>query len=96
MANNVASENNSNLSAFDLNEVIRRAVKYLIEGAAVGFAAISIPKGKLSLEEVFMIAVTAAATFAVLDMYAPSIAGAARQGTGFGIGANLAGFPKVR
>ena len=38
---------------------------------------------------------TAAATFALLDMYAPSVGSAARQGTGFGIGANLAGFPRV-
>ena len=33
--------------------------------------------------------------FALLDMYAPSISNAARQGTGFGIGANLTGFPRV-
>ena len=42
-----------------------------------------------------MIAITAAATFALLDMYAPSIGSAARQGTGFGIGANLSGFPNL-
>ena len=35
-----------------------------------------------------MIAITAAAV-ALLDMYAPSVGSAARQGTGFGIGANL-------
>lgn len=42
-----------------------------------------------------MIAITAAATFALLDVYSPSIASAARQGTGFGIGANLTGFPRL-
>ena len=46
-------------------------------------------------KEIVMIAITAAATFALLDMYAPSISNAARQGTGFGIGANLAGFPQM-
>ena len=80
-------------SAFDLQEVVKRAVKYLIEGGAVAVAAYYIPKKKMNIEEIVMIAITAAATFALLDMYAPSIGNAARQGTGFGIGANLAGFP---
>jgi len=82
-------------SAFDLQEVVKRAVKYLIEGAAVAVAAYYIPKKQMNIEEIVMIAITAAATFALLDMYAPSIGNAARQGTGFGICANLTGFPMV-
>jgi ABC-type Co2+ transport system permease subunit len=82
-------------SAFDLQEVVKRAVKYLIEGGAVAVAAYYIPKKQMNIEEIVMIAITAAATFALLDMYAPSIGNAARQGTGFGIGANMAGFPSV-
>lgn len=82
-------------SAFDLQEVVKRAVKYLIEGGAVAVAAYYIPKKQMNVEEIVMIAITAAATFALLDMYAPSIGNAARQGTGFGIGANMAGFPKM-
>ncbi len=82
-------------SAFDLQEVVKRAVKYLIEGGAVAVAAYYIPKKNLNVEEIVMIAITAAATFALLDMYAPSIGNAARQGTGFGIGANLSGFPRM-
>ena len=68
---------------------------HLIEGGAVAVAAYYIPKKKMNIEEIVMIAITAAATFALLDMYAPSISNAARQGTGFGIGANLAGFPQM-
>ena len=49
----------------------------------------------MNVEEIVMIAITAAATFALLDMYAPSIGSAARQGTGFGIGANMSGFPAM-
>ena len=44
-------------------------------------------------DEVLMIAVVASATFAILDMYAPTIGHTARQGAGFGIGAGLVGFP---
>lgn len=82
-------------TAFDLQEVLKRAVKYLVEGGAVAVAAYYIPKKKMEIEEIVMIAITAAATFALLDMFAPSISGAARQGAGFGIGANLVGFPKM-
>ena len=89
------NELNDLQSAFDLQEVVKRAVKYLIEGGAVAVAAYYIPKKQMNVEEIVMIAITAAATFALLDMYAPSIGNAARQGTGFGIGANIAGFPKM-
>ena len=82
------------VSAFDLQEMVKRLVKYLVEGAAVAAAVYYIPKRSLDWEEIVTIAITAAATFCVLDVVTPSIAGAARQGTGFGIGANLAGFPK--
>ena len=82
--------------SFDFAEVVRRALKYLIEGTTVALAAYYIPQGKkLSFEEIVMIAVTAAATFAILDMYTPSIAVAARQGAGMGVGFNIAGFPGV-
>tara|TARA_B110000208_G_C11664244_1_gene392827 strand:- start:291 stop:575 length:285 start_codon:yes stop_codon:yes gene_type:complete len=91
----VKRELNQLTTAFDLQEVLKRAVKYLVEGGAVAVAAYYIPKKKMEIEEIIMIAITAAATFALLDMFAPSISGAARQGAGFGIGANLVGFPKM-
>ena len=83
------------VSAFDLQEMVKRLVKYLVEGMAVAAAVYYIPKRSLDWEEIVTIAITAAATFCVLDVVSPSIAGAARQGTGFGIGANIAGFPKL-
>ena len=87
----------SNLhNSFNLQEVLKRAIKYLIEGTAVAVAAFFIPKNQPKLEEVLMISVTAAATFALLDLYAPSVSAYARQGAGFGVGANLVGFPRRR
>lgn len=80
-------------SILDLGELLRRAVKYLIEGILVAAAAYVIPQKTLKLEEVLLIALTAAATFCVLDAYLPSMAVAARSGAGFGIGGNLVGFP---
>tara|TARA_B110001469_G_C9501642_1_gene250470 strand:- start:10 stop:270 length:261 start_codon:yes stop_codon:yes gene_type:complete len=80
-------------SVLDLGELLRRAVKYLVEGILVAAAAYVIPQKTLKLEEVLLIALTAAATFCVLDAYLPSMAVAARSGAGFGIGGNLVGFP---
>jgi hypothetical protein len=79
---------------FSVGEFVNRALKYLLEGLAVAVAAIYIPKRNLPLEEVAILALVAAATFALLDVLAPSVGVTARQGAGFGIGANLVGFPR--
>ena len=60
----------------------------------VALAAFVIPKQSLKMDEVMLIALTAAATFSILDTYVPSMAVSARSGAGFGIGANLVGFPR--
>ena len=79
---------------FDFSELIKRVIKYLVEGIMVAIAAFAIPKKSLNLEEVVIIGLTAAATFSVLDVFIPSMAASARGGAGFGIGANLVGFPR--
>ena len=78
----------------DLGELVKRAIKYLVEGVMVALAAYAIPKKALNLDEVALIALTAAATFSILDTYVPSMAVSARSGAGFGICANLVGFPR--
>jgi ABC-type Co2+ transport system permease subunit len=77
----------------NLNEFVKRAIKYLVEGLMVAIAAYAIPKVRLNVEEIVTIGLTAAATFAVLDVFVPSMASSARGGAGFGIGANLVRFP---
>ena len=81
------------MNSLDLGELMRRAVKYIVEGIMVAIAAYAIPKKSLHIDEVLLIALTAAATFSILDTYVPSMAVSARSGAGFGIGANLVGFP---
>ncbi len=83
------------LNSIDLGELLKRAIKYLVEGLMVAIAAFAIPKQKMSIDEVALIALTAAATFSILDTYIPTMAVSARSGAGFGIGANLVGFPRV-
>ena len=80
-----------------MGELVKRAIKYLIEGLMVAIVAFVIPPEKraLKLEEIAIIALMAAATFSILDTFIPSMGASARTGAGFGIGANLVGFPKL-
>ena len=80
-------------SLINVAELVKRVIKYLVEGLMVAIAAYAIPKRSLNIEEVILIALTAAATFSILDTYIPSMGATARSGAGFGIGAN--GQPDV-
>lgn len=73
-------------ASFDMGEIITRAVKYLLEGFVVAFVAYVLPRQGLSWTEVAVIGLTAAATFAILDLFSPSIGSSARNGVGLGIG----------
>lgn len=75
-------------------EMMTRLCKYVIEGFVVALAVWMIPKKNMDIEEVVVIGFTAAATFAILDMFAPSVmVSGVKQGAGFGIGARLVGWP---
>ena len=82
---------------FDTGELVKRAVKYLVEGLMVAIVAVVVPpeKRQLKLDEIAIIALMAAATFSILDTFVPTMGASARSGAGFGIGANLVGFPKL-
>ena len=77
----------------NVGELVKRVIKYLVEGLMVAIAAYAIPKRSLNVEEIVLIALTAAATFSILDTYIPAMGASARGGAGFGIGANLVKFP---
>jgi hypothetical protein len=77
----------------DYAEILSRILKYLMEGIAVGLACYF--TAKLNMDQIIIIAVTAAATFAILDMYTPQVSNAARLGTGFGIGTQFTGIRMV-
>ena len=76
-----------------VTEIVTRVIKYLLEGLAVAVAMIIIPRRIPQLEEIISISVVAALVFAILDLLSPSVGLTARQGAGFGLGANLVGFP---
>lgn len=78
-----------------MSEIVKRAIKYLVEGLMVAIVAFVIPQKPLKFDEIAIIALMAAATFSILDTFVPSMGVSARTGAGFGIGANLVGFPRM-
>jgi hypothetical protein len=81
------------MSGFDFGELVKRAIKYLVEGLVVAIVAVLVPKKALNVEEIVIIALTAAATFSILDVFIPSMGSSVRQGAGLGVGFNLVKFP---
>ena len=79
----------------NFREILKRAIKYLVEGLMVAICAFAIPKKSLDVEEIAILALVAAATFSILDTYIPSMGVNARQGTGWGIGLGISGILPV-
>jgi hypothetical protein len=73
-----------------LTIVATQLIKYIFEGLAIAIAVYVIPKRKISYQEIALISVIAGSIFAVLDYFSPFIGFSGRQGSGFGIGYNLA------
>ena len=74
-------------------KITKKIIKYLVEGLIVALACFAIPKQSLDLEAIGLIALVAAMTFSILDVYIPSMGAGARQGAAWGLGANLVRFP---
>jgi hypothetical protein len=83
------------MDSFHTAELLTRAVKYFLEGLAVAVAMTIIPAKKPNLEEIAVVATTAAVVFAILDLLSPSIGLTSRQGVGLSIGSQLAGGVKL-
>lgn len=83
----------TNIDKMDVNDLLTRIIKYVVEGVAVALALVFIPRKSLPMDEILTVTIAAAAVFAILDILSPSMGVTARQGSGFGIGARLVGFP---
>jgi len=76
----------------DIQELIKRIIKYLVEGIIVSLVAFLVVKKPLDLEDILILGLTAAAAFSIMDTYLPSMGQQLRQGTSLGLGLHLAGF----
>jgi len=89
---NKAYQYNSQNITISFSELMKRALKYLVEGLAVAFVTYLIAKDTLSFRKIMIIAITAAAVFAILDTVSPTIAYGSRFGAGFMMGSGLVGM----
>ena len=76
----------------NLQEIVKKVIKYLVEGLILCLAAYAIPQKSLQFDEIAIIGLVAAATFSILDTFLPTVAENARQGAGLGVGFGLVGF----
>lgn len=76
-----------------ITDFVKLAIKYLLEGFVVAIVALLVPRKALQIEEITVIALSAAAAFAILDIFIPSMGSSMRQGAGMGLGFNLVKFP---
>jgi len=79
------------MSGFDFSELIKRAIKYIIEGLAVALVAFLIPRKQMNVEEIVIIALTAAAVFSILDVFIPAAGNSSRVSVGYGAGLGVLG-----
>jgi ABC-type Co2+ transport system permease subunit len=80
----------------DVTEVIKRIIKYLVMGIVVAVVSYVIPKQKLNVEEIMVIVLSAAATFAIIETFLPStVTDAVHSGLGWGTGASFSPFGRL-
>lgn len=73
-------------------EAIKRLLKYLAEGVIVALALYTLPQNSdIHITDLITISLVAMASFSVLDVLSPTMAGYARMGAGASIGSQMVG-----
>lgn len=80
-----------NMFSYDYKEIAKKIIKYVLEGVAIALVAYYFMSNKLSVKDIFILGVSAAASFAILDQFSPTVALGARFGAGLGIGQSIVG-----
>ena len=81
------------MDSFNSRELCKRVIKYIIQGLVVSICCLLIPKAKPDFEAIIALGLVASATYAVIDLFSPSLTMPVNLGVGFGLGAQLVGFP---
>jgi len=77
------------MDSFNSRELCKRVIKYIIQGLVVGMAVLLINKNKPDFEAIIALSLISSATYAVVDLFAPSLTFPVNFGVGFGIGNSL-------
>lgn len=78
--------------SLDFNELLTRALKYVIEGFFIVIVIYLLDMHKkLDIMEIAILALTAACVFAIMDTLSPTYQNSVRQGVGLASGFKLMG-----
>ena len=72
-SNNQNKNQKIDISLFDKEEMMKRALKYLIIGVIVFATAYFVPENSLQFTEMLFISISASAAFGLIDLYSPSV-----------------------
>ena len=72
--------------SLDTRTLCKMVVKYITLGLVIAIVCLVLPKQKLEVQAIISLSLVAAATFAILDLFAPTLSGPAQLGAGLGIG----------
>lgn len=72
-------------------DIIKKSLKYIAQLLIIFVAAKFIPENKITFKEITIIAIIGAVSFAVLDLYAPSISEDCQKQIGLTIGLRTIG-----
>jgi len=76
---------------FDMSELIKRIIKYLVMGFMISLCLFFIPKKSISYDEIALVSLSSAAIFSIMDTYLPSFSNSVKTGAGIGVGLQLVG-----
>ena len=73
----------------NIKNIIKRLIKYIIEGVIVVLVARWLPNTNISWKNALTIALTVSTTFAILDYFTPELSLTTRSSVDFSIGDKL-------
>ena len=80
------------MDSFNSRELCKRVIKYILQGLVISICCLLIPKAKPDFEAIIALGLVSSATYAVIDLFAPSLTFPLNLGVGFGIGSSLTGM----
>ena len=77
------------MDSFNSRELCKKVIKYILQGAIVGICVLLLNKNKPDFEAVVALSLITSATYAIIELFAPSLTFPLNLGVGFGIGNSL-------
>ena len=80
------------MDSFNSRELCKKVIKYILQGMVVSICVLLLQKIKPDFEAVVALGLVTSATYAIIELFAPSLTFPLNLGVGFGIGSSLTGM----